>query len=238
LKLITNKYLKMTDQNNVEMRDNSLKEIDNIRFPIINIRRTSNLAVAPINTFGLAMGIFMLSLPLTDWCEFRSPSLATALVFGGLCQYIIGIYDWYQGKTFLSFVDFIFGLLHLLIYYSFRLCEYDLTPVSGNFESYLIGTFFVLYLVILLILLVISKSKGIFHLVNIALLILADIMIIVWQYRYKDLYEKESKAKHIKKVKKAAGYFLFFASLTIWFTGVGKLINEVFQKNLIPFIDQ
>ena len=36
-----------------EQRENALREIDNIRFPIINIRRTSNLAVAPVNTFGL-----------------------------------------------------------------------------------------------------------------------------------------------------------------------------------------
>ena len=93
-----------------DVKENAMREIDNIRFPIINIRRTSNLAVAPANTFGMAMGLFMLSLPLTGWCDFRSPTLAIALVFGGLCEYIIGIYDWYQGKTVLCFIDFIFGL--------------------------------------------------------------------------------------------------------------------------------
>ena len=107
------------------------------------------------------MGLFMLSLPLTGWCDFRSPTLATALVFGGLCEYIIGIYDWYQGKTVLCFIDFIFGLLHLLIYYSFRLCEYEMQPIDENFESYLYGTFFTLYLVALLALVVACKDKGI-----------------------------------------------------------------------------
>lgn len=214
-----------------EKTENAMREIDNIRFPIINIRRTSNLAVAPVNTFALAMGLFMLSLPLTEWCEFRSPTLATALVFGGLCQYIIGIYDWYQGKTVLCFIDFIFGLLHLLIYYSLRLCEYELTRVSADFRSNLIGTFFVLYLVILLGLVLACKDKGIIHLVNLGLLIVTDVLVITWQYHnFKENYKVESN------VKQASGYFLFFSSLSIWFTGVGKLINDIFQKEIIPTI--
>jgi len=214
-----------------EKTENAMREIDNIRFPIINIRRTSNLAVAPVNTFALAMGLFMLSLPLTEWCEFRSPTLATALVFGGLCQYIIGIYDWYQGKTVLCFIDFIFGLLHLLIYYSLRLCEYELTRVSADFRSNLIGTFFVLYLVILLGLVLACKDKGIIHLVNLGLLIVTDVLVITWQYHnFKEHYKVESN------VKQASGYFLFFSSLSIWFTGVGKLINDIFQKEIIPTI--
>ena len=215
-----------------EKTENAMREIDNIRFPIINIRRTSNLAVAPVNTFALAMGLFMLSLPLTGWCDFRSPTLATALVFGGLCEYIIGIYDWYQGKTVLCFIDFIFGLLHLLIYYSFRLCEYELTRVSEKFESYLIGTFFTLYLVILLGLILACKDKGIIHLVNLGLLIVTDVLVMTWQYCHKEY----SGWDRLKRIKKAAGYFLFISSLSIWFTGVGKLINDIFQKELIPTI--
>ena len=222
----------MYDQKPYDVRENAMREIDNIRFPIINIRRTSNLAVAPANTFGMAMGLFMLSLPLTGWCDFRSPTLATALVFGGLCEYIIGIYDWYQGKTVLSFIDFIFGLLHLLIYYSFRLCEYEIKHVDDNFESYLYGTFFTLYLVVLVALAIACKDKGIIHLVNLFLLILADIMVMVWQYRFR----RDHGKKRLGRVKKAAGYFLFFSSISLWFTGVGKLINDIFQSDIIPLI--
>jgi succinate-acetate transporter protein len=222
----------MLEQKAYEQRENALREIDAIRFPIFNIRRTSNLAVAPVNTFGLAMGLFMLSLPLMNWCEFRSPTLATALMFGGLCQYIIGIYDWYQGKTLLCFIDFIFGLLHLLIYYSFKLCEYDITPVSEKFESYLIGTFFVLYLVVLLALVLACKDRGIIHIINLILLIVADVLVLSWQY----IYKKGDSNRNYPRVKKTAGYFLFFASLTIWFTGMGKLINDIFQRELIPTI--
>ena len=220
----------MLEQKTYDPRENAFREIDSIRFPIINVRRTSNLAVAPVNTFGMAMGLFMLSLPLTEWCDFRSPTLATALMFGGLCEYIIGIYDWYQGKTVLCFIDFIFGLLHLLIYYSFRLCEYEITPVKEDFKSSLNGTFFTLYLVALLALIIACKGKGILHLVNLGLLILTDIFIMVWQFLRRD------KKEAVQKIKQTAGYLLFLSSLSIWFTGVGKLINDIFQRDVIPMI--
>ena len=217
-----------------ELDDYLRREIEKISFPIINIRRTSNLAVAPVNTFGMAMGLFMLSLPLMGWCELRSPTLATALVFGGLCEYIIGIYDWYQGKTLLCFLDFIFGLFHLLFYYSFRLCEYEITRVNEEFRSNMIGTFFVLYLVILLALVLACKSKGLIHLINLILLILANVFVIVWEYRK---WEKVNNEKRDgPKIKNTAGYFMFFASITIWLTGVGKFINDIFQNELIPMI--
>ena len=219
----------MLEQKTYDPRENAFREIDSIRFPIINVRRTSNLAVAPVNTFGMAMGLFMLSLPLTGWCDFRSPTLATALMFGGLCEYIIGIYDWYQGKTVLCFIDFIFGLLHLLIYYSFRLCEYEITTVNQDFRSNLNGTFFTLYLVALLALIIACKEKGIIHLINLGLLILTDIFVMVWQYLSPD-------RAGFKGVKRTAGYFLFISSLSIWFTGVGKLINDIFQRDVIPMI--
>ena len=216
----------MLEQKTEEQRENAFKEIDNMRFPIINIRRTSNLAIAPVNTFGLALSLFMLSLPLTEWCKLGTPIVSMALMAGGLCQYIVGIYDWYQGKTIQCFVDFIFGLLNVLIYY----CN----PINTKFESYIIGTFFVLYLVILLALGLACKNKGIIHLVNIGLLILADILVLTWQFIYNK--NVEGKNGNYKRVKKSAGYFLFFASLSIWCTGVGRLINDIFQNNIIQMI--
>lgn len=220
----------MLDPKSYDPREKAFAEIDNLRFPVIHIRRTSNLAVAPANTFGMAMGLFMLSLPLMGWCDFRSPSLATALVFGGLCEYIIGIYDWYQGKTILCFIDFIFGLMHLLIYYSFRLCEYDITPVNENFESYLYGTFFTLYLVVLVALVLACKSKGLIHLINLGLLIVADIMVMVLQFRFK----RDSGKRRMERIKKATGYLIFLSSISLWLTGVGRLINDIFQKDIFP----
>ena len=222
-------------------------DINNIRFPLINIRRTSNLAVAPINTFALAIGLFMISTPLMKWCEFTSPTLGVALACGGVCLYIMGIYNWYQNKTVLCFIDFSFSFMFFLICYLFHFALKNIYSIVGAtpnttidqselyatiFENYMIGTFFVLYLVALVALALACKNKGLIHLAYLGLLILAHIMIIIWEYRY-----KKNKTGNIKKrLRKSAGYFLFFASLVLWYSGVARFINEIFQKELIPLI--
>ena len=204
-------------------------DINSIQFPLINIRRTSNLAVAPINTFGLAIGLFMIAAPLMEWCKFKSPTSGVIFACGGVCQYIIGIYNWYQNKTILCFIDFSFSFLHFLIYYFIHFQGIGENGIM--FQDYMIGTFFVLYLVALGALVFVCKNKGIIHLVYLGLLILSHIFIIVWEYRF-----KRDKPNVIKRLKKTAGYFLFFASLALWYSGVGRFINDVFEKEMIPLI--
>jgi len=209
-------------------------DINNIRFPMVNIRRTSNLAVAPIDNFSLAFMLFMFAAPLMHWCEFRSTTLAVSLACGGICQYIIAIYNWYQNKTVLCFLDFSFSFLNFLIcYFIYNADNKDSDNIYTLFQNYMIATFFVIYLVALLALAFASIKKGIIHLVYLGLLILSDIMLIVWIYHFK---REEENPKILKRIRKASGYFMFFASLALWYAGVGKFINDIFQKDMIPLV--
>ena len=211
-------------------------DINNIRFPMVNIRRTSNLAVAPIDNLSLAFMLFMFAAPLMHWCEFRSTTLAVSLACGGICQYIIAIYNWYQNKTVLCFLDFSFSFLNFLIcYFIYNADNKDSDNIYTLFHNYMIATFFVLILVALAALAVAAKKKGIIHLVYLGLLILSDVFIIVWIFRYKD-HDDDNYV--LKRVRKVAGYIMFVASIALWYTGVGRFINEIFQKNMIPLIEQ
>ena len=215
------------------LEQNEINTINNLKFPMVNIRRTSNLAVAPINTFSLAIMLFMFAAPLMHWCSLKSPTFGVSLACGGVCLYIMGIYNWYQNKNILCFIDFMFSFLNLLICYFVRTVEdkSDEKLVS-IFENYMIATFFVLILVALAALAVASKKKGLIHLVYLGLLILSDVFIIVWIYRF------EKGDKHLKRLRKVAGYFMFVASLALWYTGVGRFINEIFHNNMIPLVEQ
>ena len=209
-------------------------EINNIRFPMVNIRRTSNLAVAPIDNFSLAFMLFMFAAPLMHWCEFRSTTLAVSLACGGICQYIIAIYNWYQNKTVLCFLDFSFSFLNFLIcYFIYNADNKNSDNIYTLFQNYMIATFFVIYLVALLALAFASIKKGIIHLVYLGLLILSDIMLIVWIYYFK---RKGDNSRVLKRIRKTSGYFMFFASLALWYAGVGKFINDIFQKDMIPLV--
>ena len=209
-------------------------DINNIRFPMVNIRRTSNLAVAPIDNLSLAFMLFMFAAPLMHWCEFRSTTLAVSLACGGICQYIIAIYNWYQNKTVLCFLDFSFSFLNFLIcYFIYNADNKDSDNIYTLFHNYMIATFFVIYLVALLALAFASIKKGIIHLVYLGLLILSDIMLIVWIYHFK---REGDNSNVLKRIRKTSGYFMFFASLALWYAGVGKFINDIFQKDMIPLV--
>jgi hypothetical protein len=215
------------------LEQNEINTINNLKFPMVNIRRTSNLAVAPINTFSLAIMLFMFAAPLMHWCSLKSPTFGVSLACGGVCLYIMGIYNWYQNKNILCFIDFMFSFLNLLICYFVRTVEDKSDEkLVAIFENYMIATFFVLILVALAALAVASKKKGLIHLVYLGLLILSDVFIIVWIYRF------EKGDKHLKRLRKVAGYFMFVASLALWYTGVGRFINEIFHTNMIPLVEQ
>ena len=99
----------------------------------------------------------------------------------------------------------------------------------------MIGTFFLLYLACLLALAFAcknSRNKGLIHLIYLGLIIFADVFIIVWEYR-----TGHNSGNILKRLRKVAGYFLFVASIALWYSGVGKFINEIFQKNMIPLVE-
>jgi len=112
-----------------------------------------------VNFFALAMGLYMMSAPMMGWIDYESPSLGTAYMFGGFCNYLIGFYDWYQGRTMLSFVDFIFGLLHLTFYYTADLGKYSIW-VPNEYHTYMQGVFYILWFTIFIAIVLSLKDKG------------------------------------------------------------------------------
>ena len=144
-------------------------------------------------------------------------------MFGGICNYLIGFYDWYQGRTMLSFVDFIFGILHLVYYYTADLGKYSIW-VPNEYHTYMQGVFYCLWLFILMFVIISTKDRGWMHSMYMFLLAFASIFLIVWHF---------SKRKWPRIV---AGYIIFVASILIWYTGFGRLIGNVYRYDSTPFI--
>ena len=93
-------------------QESYLNELDRIPFPTINYRSKINLGLSVVNFFGLALGLFMMSAPMMGWIGYESPSLGTAYMFGGFCQYLIGFYDWFKEEQCLAL------LILFLAYYT------------------------------------------------------------------------------------------------------------------------
>jgi succinate-acetate transporter protein len=201
-----------------------LNELNRVPFPTINYRQKLNLGLSTVNFFALAMGLYMLSAPMMGWIDYESPTLGTAYMFGGFCQYLIGFYDWYQGRTMLSFVDFIFGLLHLTYYYTADLGKYSIW-VPNEYHTYMQGVFYCLWFAMLLVLLISLKDRGCIYMIYVFLLALGCIFLIIWEF------SKRTWAR------KAAGYIIFIASIFIWYAGLARLMNYVYSIDSFPLVN-
>ena len=200
-----------------------LNEIDKLPLPTINYREQPHLAISVVNFFAMAMGLYMMATPMMGWINYESPSLGTAYMFGGFCEYLIGFYDFYQGRTMLSFIDFIFGLLHLLFYYTADLGKYSIW-VPNEYHTYMQGVFYCLWLALLLVIMISLKDKGCIHLIYMFLLALACIFLIVWEF---------SKRTWARKL---TGYIIFIASILIWYAGIARLLTNIYGNNCMPLI--
>ena len=200
-----------------------LNELNRVPFPTINYRQKLNLGLSTVNFFALAMGLYMLSAPMMGWIDYESPTLGIAYMFGGFCEYLIGFYDWYQGRTMLSFVDFIFGLLHLTYYYTADLGKYSIW-VPNEYHTYMQGVFYCLWFAMLLVLLISLKDRGCVYMIYVFLLALGSIFLIIWEFSKKTW------------ARKAAGYIIFIASIFIWYAGLARLMNYVYSIDSFPLV--
>lgn len=198
-----------------------LLELDKMALPTVNYHYLVNFGLSSVNFFGLAFGLYMLSAPMMGWIDYESPTLGTCLMFGGICEYLIGFYDWYMGRTMLSFIDFMYGLLHLVYYYVADLGKYSIW-VPNQYYTYMQGVFYIFWFVILIFTLVSLKDRGCIYFLYIFLLALATIFIIVWEFSQKTW------------PRKTAGYMIFVASILIWYAGLGRLLSSVYHCDRAP----
>jgi succinate-acetate transporter protein len=204
-------------------QESYLNELDRIPFPTINYRRKVEMGLSVVNFFALALGLFMISAPLMGWIGYESPTLGTAYMFGGFCEYLIGFYDWFQGRTMLSFIDFIFGLLHFTFYYTADLGKYGIW-VPEEYCTYMQGVFYILWFVLFIVVIVSLKDRGCIYIIYMFLLTLGLVFIIVWEFSGKTW------------ARKTAGYIIFIASILIWYAGLGRFLTNVTQVPYLPLI--
>ena len=202
-------------------REAYLLELDKLVLPTVHYHQNVNFGLSTANFFGLAMGLFMMAAPMMGWIDYESPSLSTAYFWGGICEYLVGFYDWYQGRTMLSFIDFIYGILHLVYFFTADLGKYSIW-VPNEYHTYMQGVFYCLWFAILLFVLLSLRDRGCIYKIYIFLLALAAVFLIIWEFSKRTW------------PRKAAGYIIFIASIFIWYTGVGRLMANTYHCDQAP----
>ena len=213
--------IKINDKN----LDSKEYEIGN-EMPLINYRKISNLSDSTINYFVISITLFINSATELDWFklkEYANFSLSYFL-FAGVCLYIVGILNWYEGKELLFLFDFIFAFYFLSSFFCNNLYFINIPEKSANDNGKLQGIFYILFFAFLLIIGLSAKTKGIIYVIDYAVLFLGFMFLFAYKF-----FEN-------KWIKYIYSYIFIVAAALLWVTGILKLINNGLAKS-IAFLD-
>ena len=89
-------------------------------------------ANSPVGFLGFAFACFLTGVSFTNLTKYTSTHLSEYLFFGGFCQYLIGIFDWYRGNTIGCFISVNFGLYNMVFLFWELLPKYAIADARYN----------------------------------------------------------------------------------------------------------
>ena len=193
---------------------------------LINYRKISNLSDSTINYFVISITLFINSATELDWFKLKENvnfSLSYFL-FAGVCLYIVGILNWYEGKELLFLFNFIFSFYFLSFFFCKNLYFDNIPEKNDNDNDKLQGIFYILFFAFLLIIGLSAKTKGIIYVIDYAVLFLGFVFLFAYKYFGN------------KVIKYIYSYIFIVAAALLWVTGILKLINNGLSKS-ISFLD-
>ena len=103
--------IRTNDENNDDKTTVDNEEIIKRITPLINMRRITIISDSIINYFSIGVCFVIYGLYGLEWLKVseeqnRAFYLGYFLV-SGICLYVIGIFNWYEGKELIFLIDFI-----------------------------------------------------------------------------------------------------------------------------------
>jgi succinate-acetate transporter protein len=108
------------------------KEDETIKNLTIKISRVDIHANSPVGFLGFAFACFLTGVSFTKITDYTSTHLSEYFFFGGLCQFFIGIFDWYRGNTIGSFISINFGLYNIVFLFWELFPKYNIADIRAN----------------------------------------------------------------------------------------------------------
>lgn len=210
---------------------------------LMRFRTLSFFSLSLITYFTLSLSLFLIGLKSYNSINlnFSEKKFIKLIVLCcGVCEYIIGFFDWYRGSTPEFLVEFFFGLI-FINYFS----VYYIRDFTGNFpqkysnENLLDdygffdsnweaceGTFYLLFCVLLITLMLTINKKGIIHSIDFLLLTITCIFLLV--YRYNKSFDSW--------LRKAFSVCAMISGAAWWITGILKFIQDCLKTNRMNFV--
>jgi succinate-acetate transporter protein len=209
--------LREKEKENIVLKENQ-KKIKKIK-----IKKLLNYPTSIYAYFLISFGLFFLSCNAA-WSQYGSTTISSGFLIIGIIQYILGIYDYYQGNDFLFLQNIIFGIRY--IYFFLNYFELNGLKRTKTLFSNMQGIIDFILFAFLSIFTIIVKSEGIIFFIDYFGLTLSTGLFVLSGF-----------AEEYKVVIKINGYISFFCSILFWITGLAYVINDTFKRKLIKYVE-
>ena len=206
-------------ENNKKKKKKKEKEI----IDKIKIKKIMDYPTSIYPYFLISFGLFYLSCNAA-WSDYGSSSLSIPFLVIGIIQYILGIYDYYQGNNFLFMLNIIIGIRYLNFFLNYF--EINGLKRTNKFFSDIQGMIDFILFVFFAVFSIIMKEEGIIHFINFFFLTVTTGFFVLSGF-----------SESYTVIIKIAGYFLFFNSITFFATGIIYVIHDTFNKKIIKFVE-
>ena len=210
---------KSKDENNDDKTTVENEEIMETIIPLINTKRIFILSDSIINYFSIGICFVIYGLHGLEWLNVseeknRAFYLGYFLV-SGICLYVIGIFNWYEGKELIFLIDFIMSFLFLTLFFKYQELGFITDTLGFNDNDKLQSIFYILFFCFIFVIGISSKDKGLIHIINYASLFVTYAFLFVYKYFKHDI------------IKIINCYIFIVCGAFFWITGILKLMNSM-----------
>ena len=201
------------------------EQLNEIHSNIFNIRLKNNLSDSILNYFTMSIGLFFYGSIYAKIIvkDNTKPFFYELIMFSGILQIILGIFDWYKKKTKTLLTNTLFGILFISWYFKYKYILKDNPDVKDKKYE---GVFYILFIVLSALLIIASKNKGPMYSINFLALVVAFVFEVV------DKYANKSWAK------KTYGYAFIVSAGLFWITGIMRILNNQFLNRRLVFVKE
>ena len=189
--------------------------------PLISYKKL-NVNVSVINYFTLGICLFVKGVLDLEWFKSNSNEefYIGYFLIAGIILYIVGIFNWYEGKELIFLIDFIFSFYFILLF----MLNNKKFQITDNENEKLHGTFYVIIFFLIICIAVSSKNKGILYTINYIILFIGYFFLFVFKYN------------DVKWIQKTYSYIFIVSGALFWLTGLLKIIDNDLLDVPIPFL--
>ena len=211
----------MTENEKEEIIENNLKKIQNNLF---HVKFRNQLSDSIINFFTMAIGFFMFGCMNAEilYSDETKYLFYGNLIVAGIAQTILGIYEWYKGKSISILSNFSFGLLFITWFFKYNLIEEGLIEKNKPYE----GVIYIMWFLLSLIIIVAIKNKGIIYSLNYIAVAAGFAFLFIDKFADQDW------------IKKTYGFIFLVAGGLFWITGLLRLVSSSFLNNSFGIVKE